>query len=420
MTDKRTQALLQLNKCLAFLLVIWLTVPIVSQRSGLIIGMGIVALWSLTAIALGGISLSVSKDTVCMIIWVYLAIISYVFFRRIYASYEILYYLPMAILFFMPYYVAKFYFNRNMADFVKKLALASVVGLIVGQIFSIYYSSIVPGIMKTIEKTWDDKVTPYLKSGIGGFGFVYLTMFSAISVIASFKGIKRVSLKIFLIFFVILSIVCLIQSTYTTAILIGIVGLLIMLINKIKDRSVRIILCVLIPMLLIIFANLIGTFLINLPVTGEGTNTRLREIGDLIVNGEVGINLEGRMTHLTQSLECFFHLPFLGSNFTTSGAYSIGTHSEWFDILGSLGIIGAIPVFATLYFKLKFINDNVKKHTGGTTYKAIIITFIIFGFLDPIIRIYHLGLAMFLVIPGILCLNKQSQGEMLNENSLGS
>ena len=86
----------------------------------------------------------------------------------------------------------------------------------------------------------------------------------------------------------------------------------------------------------------------------------------------------------------------------------MGGHSEWADILANYGLLGGPPLILTVFLKLKKTRLSIRDKIKKSYYSYMIILFIVYGFIEPFLRIYHVGFAIFLFVPGILMLNYQN------------
>lgn len=429
--EKSDNRLLKFNKIIALIFVIWVCIPWVTQNLRLISGVILAVLWAVSAMILNGDTVKITKDAIFIGVWIFLSLLAFAVTQKIFANYTFIEFAPWAILFFYPFYMMRFYMKRDMTDFLAKLAIVAIVGIFIGQVMTIIFSSTYPGIVKIIEKEDANLFSQYdgnldfdvvRKWGIGGFGFVYMLMLVMIASVIIFFKCKNKLVKIATAVFFIVGVVCLIMSTYTTSLLLLFVGVIVALINMKKGRKSRIISYITVIIALIISSQIIGNILVNIELSSETLTARLREIGQLLLNGDVGLNIEARLKYLTNSWNAFTQSPLLGTNFVQGSAVTVGTHSEWLDILGSYGLIGGIPLFATLIYKFRSVGKYIKEKTGFRAYGAILFVLFLFGFLDPIIRTYHMGMALFLIIPGMMfipsLLNRREKEK--NEDSLDS
>ena len=85
-------------------------------------------------------------------------------------------------------------------------------------------------------------------------------------------------------------------------------------------------------------------------------------------------------------------------------------HSEWIDIFGVYGLVGGIPLIATIVIKLKNI-FRITKKIRYPFYGVLVFIFVIFGFVDPFLRLYNIGFGMFFFIPCLGCLYHEHENK---------
>ncbi len=428
--DKSDSKLLKFNKIVAICLIVWVCLPWVTQNLRLITGVILSAFWVLSALFIDKVKVVLTKDTIFMGAWIGISLLAVIVTGRAFAHYSFMDFAPWAILFFLGYYIAHFYMKHNMTRFLAILSIVAVVSIVIGQIFSIYYSTLYPGIMKSIEKESSNIFNPLVpghldfevarKLGIGGFGFVYMVMFVALALIVVLKKCQNKIVKLISIVVFAVSAACLVLSTYTTALVILVAGIIVVMISAIKNDKKRHLVYVLSLVALVVLGQIIGNVLLSIQVENLSLYERLQEIGNFLTSGEIGANMDSRLSYLQKSWNAFMSYPLLGSNFVHDITITAGAHSEWVDILGAYGLIGAIPLFATLICKFRTINRYLKEKTGHNAYGAILIVLIVFGLFDPVIRTYHIGMALFLIVPGMFFIPQLFERREKNENSLDS
>ena len=146
--------LYSINKFCAVFLVIWVCWPWFGQNTGLIGGVFFAAGWCATAVVINN-RYVVGNDGILMMIYVINMMLSYILNGRTYGEFPFYYYISMVALFFLPYYMTKFYIGVSDNRFMGKLAVVAVVFMIVGSLTSSYYTAVDPNIMKTISQNTD-------------------------------------------------------------------------------------------------------------------------------------------------------------------------------------------------------------------------------------------------------------------------
>ena len=402
----------RVNKICSVLLVAWVCWPWLGQNTGLLGGFFLAFMWCITAFFMSD-KHTFGYEGMLMGFYAIYMMLSFIVTRRVYANYQLYYFISMVTLFFLPYYMMRFYFKREETKFLGKLAVFAIVCMIVGCLTSIYYTSIDENIMKTISQSLDTEFVEYRKVGIGSFGFVYMVMFSVLSVIGAFKAklaSQNIRVKILLIVFCVIGIKCLIDSTFTTALLLTICGILFVIVMSKKSKASNISVGLISVLVFLVAARFLGRFLSTVSLASEDVTVRLREIGNLLMGEEGGENTTSRMEYLQRAFRCFFESPILGYNFASSPRYLPGGHSEWIDIFGIYGLIGGIPIVISLIIKLK--NTLIISKTNNYPYYGVIIfIFVFYGFLDPFLTLYHIGFGMFFIIPCIGCISQAFKKE---------
>lgn len=403
----KPSALYRINQISAVFMVIWVCWPWFCQNTGLVGGILIAGLWCITAVLLKPIR-TVGIGELALVFYAIYMFMSYFMFGKVYANYPMYYYLSMVMLFFLSYYVFQFYVNQDALSFLGKLAIVAIICMIIGSITSSLYTYLSPNIMKTISQTLDTKYVQFRKAGIGSFGFIYMMVLAIPAVIGNLKSKNHPNKLItaLIIIFCICGLKCIIDSTFTTAMLISVGGVFLVFISSRKSASLNVIIYLTTFFAFILFSRVVGNILINITVESADVTTRLHEIGNLLLGNEGGTNTDGRMEHLRQSIECFFAYPLFGYNFTTNPTHTMGGHCEWIDIFATYGIVGGIPIIFAILDKIKKVASNVKNKIGDPFYGIIIFLFVIYGFLDPFLRLYNLGFAIFFLVPSISCIPK--------------
>lgn len=394
--------LIKINRIFALLITAWVCWPWFCQNTGLLGGVFFAGTWCITAFLLSQ-KHTVGIDGILMSSYAVILVLSFLAFGKVYGTFPVYYYISMVMLFFLPYYMFKFYINRNETDFIGKIAIVAIVFMIIGCLTSSYYTYLNPNIMKTISQSLDTEYVEYRKVGIGSFGFVYMTMLAIIAAIGELKRKSNMPryMKVSILIFVIIGIKCMIDSTFTTSLLLLIVGIILVLLTNKKIPALNIPIYLLALVTVFLLSSYLGEFLSNIKLESADVTVRLNEIGHFLMGDDLGTHTSGRVDYFWKSIECFLNYPLLGYNFVANPEFSIGGHSEWVDILAVYGLIGGIPLIATIVYKLKYISRTVKSKISNSYYGITIFVFVIFGFIDPFLRLYNLGFAMFFLIPAI-------------------
>jgi len=396
----------RINKICAVFIVAWICWPWLSQNTGLIGGALFAGVWCISAMAMN-FRCTVGIDGALMFFYVLYISTSFFLTGRVHVNYPLYYHVSMVSMFFVPFYMARFYIRTNEKKFMGQLALIAVVCMIVGSLTSSYYTHVDPNIMKTISQAKDTEFIEYRKVGIGSFGFIYMLVIAIIAVVGQFKTrflVGHTWVKVLLIFMCVAGINCIIDSTFTTALLLSVFGIVLILITQ-ENKAINFITYIIAFVLLIFLSQLIGSWLSTITLESEDVTTRLREIGNLIMGNEGGENTESRMEYFMKSVTCFTNHPIFGYNFAHKPPSPPGNHSEWIDIFAVYGLLGGIPLLTTLILKLKETARAIMQSKDFPFYTVILIVFVVYGFLDPFLHLYNLGFVMFLFVPCCNCIS---------------
>jgi hypothetical protein len=156
-------------------------------------------------------------------------------------------------------------------------------------------------------------------------------------------------------------------------------------------------------MLFLSFHKEIGSWIIQNTVNNTDViSARFREIGYSLVYGLGSSDyLSMRMEIPLKSISSFLQNPIVGRGYeygyVASDRYSfIGGHGEWVDVLGNMGIMGAIPFFMIILFALR---DERKMSKGFIPANYLWIIFLL-GIFNPLSAFQPMFIFMF-VIPSL-------------------
>lgn len=400
----------QFNRLMAVLLTIWVCCPYVTQNTGLLFGTGVALLWGLTRLlcVASKPTFMIRMDTLTLAAFLVSPAISFLVFRRVYTSFDPFTFLPMLFIFFIGFYMYRFYAEKKDYSFLGLLALVALAATLLGAVMTLYYLGIDPMIAKSISQSGNTNFLVYQKSGIGSFGFIYLMLFITIACLPLlFKSLptvrKKKTMKLALAVGMVVFILCIIKAGFSAAILLFICGGVLWLISFIKNKWFRYGAAILMVIAIVFLKQPFGQWLAGLQIENDMIRERIHDIGYFLVTGESGVHTSARFEDFQRSLESFFRYPLFGYNFRLGGfpVISPGGHAEWIDLFAVYGLAGGIPLMATIIQKSRYIQATLQQQTNYNYYSIICIVCIIYGFLDPFLRIYHIGFAMFLVVPAI-------------------
>ncbi|MDY3929416.1 MAG: hypothetical protein SOZ34_08665, partial [Clostridia bacterium] len=243
----------------------------------------------------------------------------------------------------------------------------------------------------------------YYKKGVGGYGFVYGSVFLVYGMILLSHKQKKNILRILLWLIISTTSVMIVFASYTTALLMLIVVFILSIYANSNNRnatflfvvSVILIICFLNPILKFIhdWASDIDLYWIT------------NRIGQLI-NAENSNSLEGlKRTQLYErSINAFISNPIIGDA-------DIGGHSMILDFVGSYGIVGIFFVIA--FFKLINLFKKEANKREGLIY-FLLVALLAINTIDQIIFIP----IIFFVLPLIISIKRRNVSEDRNNNTL--
>ena len=232
-------------------------------------------------------------------------------------------------------------------------------------------------------------------------------MFAIIAALGMFKAkmlAKKSFPKILLVVFCLVGTKCLFDSTFTTSLILLVVGVVLVMITQKDSKATNIAIYLTVLASAFFISRFVGSFLMNVSLESEDVTVRLHEIGGLLMGESGGTNTDSRFEYFIKSVKCFMEYPILGYNYAILPTVKTGGHSEWMDIFGVYGLVGGIPLIATILIKVKRIAKITKQVIKYPFYAIVVFVFLIFGFVDPFLRLYHIGFVMFLIIPCMGCI----------------
>lgn len=237
-----------------------------------------------------------------------------------------------------------------------------------------------------------------LKQGLAGFGITYSLIFLIPVFIYWLKYIKK---KTFLILLLVLLSLNIILSGYTTAFLLTVLAICLYLFTKLNGYAKFFV--VIFSFFLVVFQSyfLPDFFYYIADLFGsEKMSEHLVEIADILA-GKSSIFDLGRVDLLEQSWEAFLSNPIFGV--ISSGEISeVGGHSTFFDILGTIGLVGIVPYCMFL----RFFHNQVKKQIKNPMAKKIwtieSVIFFALQILNPILSNYEIVYSYMCIVPAIL------------------
>lgn len=414
------------NRWIAYAITIWVCLPWITQNTGMTLCMGLILLWIVTRLfpQIMTLKFKFSAENISLCLFSIYVFIILLLGGKAYTSFDNLYFISNLSIFIIGYYMFKYYAEKKDEKTLGKIAVISIISLLIGCFFTIYYVDQYPMIVKSISQSTDTEFMIYRKAGIGSFGFVFMAMFSILAI--SYTVIGRNGLHVYSRVLLLVSIFimcsCIIKSGFSTAIILFIAGLIITLLNRDKINIYNVLIGILLLIVLFLTKEALGEFLTSLQIKNEMVNTRIKEIGEFLISNEQGENLNSRSKNLVLSFQCFFDNFWVGYNMKSIFREVVrpGGHAEWIDMFAVYGVFAGTAIFSFMIHALKYINNKLKEFNTHSNYFVILIILAIYGFLDPFLRIYHIGFGIFLTVPSIYFIPKLKKGGITNKDSVDS
>ena len=374
-------------------MIIWYTVPIVQERSGMMGIAGIIFLW-----VLSGNLKDLVKHLSRMVPWgIMIVVLCFVVIEGIkpYGGIETVYFVVSTFLVFFPVVLFWYYKDRLTEKECKILAVLFFVCLLYGAINTYKVLLEYPLASRLMATSRGDE---YSKMGAGGYGFAYLLMLSYPVLLYISKKEKNKVLKVLYVFMMVFFVLTLIKCEYTTCLLLLFLGIIIY-ISFNSNVLVNVIIWSIFVMCLIFGIGMddIFMFLARLFEGTEVIAVRLRDVAGAFSNeGFDGMD-SSRYELYIESVEGFINSPFVGT------AYSFemikGGHSTVLDTLAVYGLVG----FTAVVYAIVSGYKNIKKCVQDKkVYQLTILLFWVLSILNPTLYIYQLGIIVFFISPVIL------------------
>lgn len=235
----------------------------------------------------------------------------------------------------------------------------------------------------------------YQKIGIGGFSFIYHSFYLMVLILFLLKDHKKWYSKVFLIFCVVFIYITIYKSNYTTAFLLATAALILSLFFLNGQHSgIKVLILLLAGLVLLIFSVPCIQFVIKYLITDESSTIRIRltELMDALV-GDIEFN---RISLIKQSFQAFQENPFFGE---LGKVKTIGGHSDFFDIFGSYGLIGAIIYNSIFFSAMCFQYKKLKSAKYKRCLLIIYVVFMALRIMNPILASQSIACIIFLICP---------------------
>ena len=318
-------------------------------------------------------------------------------------------------LYLIPYFIFEALQSRN--NRTETIAVICVAVLILGLIGfnTLRAFSVEPTVARLLAQgSNDDEYLRYLRhSNIGGYGFSYaigmLTPYTAMRITRA-KGKKKIIPCIVLA----ILFVYIYYSQYTILLLLSFFFTLFVFILKSRNRFWKITLSIALVLLLLSMRGIFSYLASHLPL-----KTLAMHFEDLynLVSGQ---GSESSRSELYKSaFVLFLHHPIFGANLKDAGeAYIINrSHSTFFGILASGGIVGAGLYYGILYTVIR----NIKRVLGNIRdIQPVFWMFFILGILNPAV-LFEITMVVFMLIPllELLYIRRGDHDELRRQTPLG-
>jgi hypothetical protein len=420
--DAKRVSIYNANKLLCVLFCMWFSWPYATHKLGMYFGIVISILWVITT---GQFMLFKRWSLDLMAVLVFFITLSpYLLTGEFkYSSLNTVSTLGTFYLFFLGIFIFHYYnFYKKDYYFLGKVATITIVFYFIGGIQTYIGLLNYPLASRILAQNTNPQAQEmFLSMGIGGFGYIYsavfLIMMIAYPVIKQRKNItNRIIVLLWLTSFVLIGMI--IKASYVFAIFMTVSGCILVLLVKNKTLLYSLLIfmnvfIILIPQHYIagLFLNVAELFSNNVIV-----KERLVDFSTTLSGGYSISSLTfNRIDLYLSSLTTFFKYPFFGLNASFGDANStIGNHSGWFDMMAYFGLFVVFPMFSSIWLSLK---KTLRLHKRKNSFMHLLITYVFFiayGFINPILYVYNIGLVVFLIVPSIPYIEDYLNGNCKN------
>lgn len=276
---------------------------------------------------------------------------------------------------------------------------------LITSITSIIGLRLFPTAIRSLGQSSTDENMPihrmYRQYNIAGWGLLFGIAYLEGGIVYLFKEKK----KIVFIFLIICYTLCVLMSQLAFAIILASFLIFIVLIN---NKGVRFYICLLFFSFIIAFLWIDKETILNLLYDKATEHNltilqlRVRNLQDLLVNSNTEGDAGARFELYLKSWDSFVDHPF-SLLFAMDLPFEeiLGFHSEFFDLLGALGIFGLLGIFLLIISfnkRIKKINDSYSRRF----YAVMVCSFILLGVINPILSHPHIWLSSLLVPSAII------------------
>ena len=309
------------------------------------------------------------------------------------------------LLCFYPIFLSIFLINRNMFQFMKKLALSIMIMMLITGITSFIGLNIYPELARDLAAFSSDNIirisTMY---NVGGYDFTYCVVISIpIFCLLAEKKLSPLAKRILEILFAVVSIMFVVKTQYTTALLLAIVSYgMIIIIRKFDLKR----LCVIAVLGFLVLSGFKGEIenglsYMAMNIESQSISQRLNELSKTLEGKSVtGEDITERGNAYGKSINAFVENPILGTWVTSDNLEKLGGHSTILDLMAGIGIIAFLFIIYTFYHIEKkmlcnFKDDLTKKYVG-----IFLVIYLVLACINPIISGTFFTV-LFIVLPGV-------------------
>lgn len=235
-------------------------------------------------------------------------------------------------------------------------------------------------------------IRSYRMANVGGFEFSYMIGIIILGLLWAFFHCKNKIVKILCVVGVVIGYYYIIQTMYTTLLILISVGIMLMLILCVKNIIAKVALAVvgivLIFSLAPLFKYLSGVF------SGSLLSVKFMRIYNALMFGDVDA-LGSRPELIMEAVTNWAKSPIIGG-------YEVSerTHSLFFSILESTGLIGAVSYIGCFIASYKMIVRELKLRNVDTLLVTLSFLYVFtLSVLNPVGYVFEVTVAAFFIIP---------------------
>lgn len=398
----------KLNQFLGILMCIWIGIPYIRVRVGVLFFVTVFVMWLITT------DLKWFKYWTLDLIFILILLITFIpyiitgnFYYRGLNSITLL---TRFILFFIGIFINYYYmiFKKDYKS-LGKIAFFSIISFFIGSLQTYLGLLKYPNASRELAgAAYNNQfiVEIYNNLGIGGFGYIYATTFLMISLVYMVirkNTLKKIKYRFLILIGIIPMFLMIFKASYAISLIILVLGIIFVICFKNKKTMT---LSFSIGMvLLLFFQNTIGNLFLRIAdifFHKSILNIRFNEIAEVFLNNSVDGDLGNRFYRYFLSFKVFLKYPLFGIiGPFGNNKIAIGDHSGWFDFLASYGLFSSIPLFIVIFINFKKIISFFKKSNYFMMMLLIQILFIIYGFINPILTVFEIGFVIFYILPSI-------------------